>query len=185
LAPPPPPPPLVIPPSRARRQLAARLALHSKQNAEKALSSNGNDPDTDKVDQRKAVNPFATEEDDDDEGREDFTIGDIEIAAEGRGILPPATVLTGQQTPLDDLSLDLEEENGRKNHVGISKSSTSTRASFPSMWPFGQNNRSSHDYEISAAYREKERKRERARVRMNLSSGNLDIGNDSNSWNTC
>jgi hypothetical protein len=97
-------------------------------------------------------------------------IGDIEIAAEGKGILPPATVLTGQQVPLDDLSLDLEEENGRKNHVGISKSSTSTRASFPSMWPFGQN-RSTHDYEISAAYREKECERERAGVRMNFHLG--------------
>lgn len=183
LAPPPPPPPLVIPPSRARRQLAARLALHSKQNAEKALSSNGSEPQAEKADPRKNLNPFATEEDDDDDGREDFTIGDIEIAAEGKGILPPATVLTGQQVPLDDLSLDLEE-NGRNNHVGISKSSTITRANFPSMWPFGQNNRSSHDYEVSAAYREKERERERARVRMNLSSGNLDIVHDRNASGT-
>jgi hypothetical protein len=180
LAPPPPPPPLVIPPSRARRQLAARLALHSKQNAEKALSSNGSEPQAEKADPRKNHNPFATEEDDDDDGREDFTIGDNEIAAEGKGILPPATVLTGQQAPLDDLSLDLEEENGRNNHVGIPKSSTNTRANFPSMWPFGQNNRSIHEYEVSAAYREKERERERTRVRMNLSSENLDLAHDGN-----
>lgn len=180
LAPPPPPPPLIIPPSRARRQLAARLALHSKQNAEKALSANGSEPQAENADPRKNLNPFATEEDDDDDGREDFTIGDIEIAAEGKGILPPATILTGQQAPLDDLSLDLEEENGRNSHVGISKSNTTTRTNFPSMWPFGQNNRSSHDYEVSAAYRGKQRERERARVRMNLSSGNLDIAPDRN-----
>jgi len=175
LAPPPPPPPLVIPPSRARRQLAARLALHSKQNAEKALSSNGNEPQAENAGTPRNLNPFATEEDDDEDGREDFTIGDIEIAAEGRGILPPATVLTGQQAPLDNLGLDVEEENGRNNHVGISKSSTKTRANFPSMWPFGQITRSSHDYEVSAAYREKEREREKATVRMNLSSRNPDI----------
>jgi hypothetical protein len=184
IAPPPPPPPLVIPPSRARRQLAARLALHSKQNAEKGLSSNGSEAPAEKGDPRKNLNPFATEEDDDDDGREDFTIGDIEIAAEGKGILPPATVLTGQQAPVDDLSLDLEEGNGRNNHVGISKSSTTTRANFPSLWPFGQNNRSSHEYEVSAAYREKERERERARVRMSLSSGNLEIVDDGNGRGT-
>jgi len=184
LAPPPPPPPLVIAPSRARRQLAARLALHSKQNAEKALPSNGNDPQPEKVDPRKNPNPFATEEDDDDDGREDFAIGDIEIAAEGKGILPPATILTGQQAPLDDLSLDVEEESGRNNHVGISKSSTNARANFPSMWPFGQKNRSSHDYEVSAAYREMERERERARVRMNLSSGILEIAYGRNASET-
>jgi hypothetical protein len=183
LAPPPPPPPLVIPPSRARRQLAARLALHSKQNAEKALSSNGNEPSAESAGPPKNLNPFATEEDDDDDGREDFTIGDIEIAAEGKGILPPATALTGQQAPLDELSLCLEE-NGRNNHVGISKSSTNARANFPSMWPFGQNNRPSHDYEVSAAYREKEREREKARVRMNLPSGNPDITDQRNASGT-
>src|SRR5277367_5699051 len=61
LAPPPPPPPLVIPPSRARRQLAARLALHSKQNSEKALSSNGNEPSAESAGPPKNLNPFATE----------------------------------------------------------------------------------------------------------------------------
>ncbi len=174
LAPPPPPPPLVITPSRARRQLAARLALHSKQNAEKALSSNGNEPPAEKADSQENLNPFTTEEDDDDDGREDFTIGDIEIAAEGKGILPPATVLTGQQAPLDDLTLDLDGGDEGNNHVGISKSSSNIRANFPSMWPFGQSNRSGHNYEVSAAYREKELEREKARVRMNFSSGNPD-----------
>jgi hypothetical protein len=164
--------------------LAARLALHSKQNAEKALSSNGSDPQSEKADPRKNPNPFATEEDDDEDGREDFTIGDIEIAAEGKGILPPATILTGQQAPLDDLSLDLEEENGRNNHVGIPKSSTNTHQLFPSVWPFGQNYRSSHNYEVSAAYRDKEHEREMARVKMNLSSGILEIAHGRNASGT-
>ena len=42
--PPPAPPPLNLPPSRARRQLAARLALHSQQKTE--VSSNTDEPAT-------------------------------------------------------------------------------------------------------------------------------------------
>ncbi|KAI9700034.1 MAG: hypothetical protein M1836_002568 [Candelina mexicana] len=45
---PPPPPPLNIPPSRARRQLAARLALHNKQNqarTSKGVEAGDNDGD--------------------------------------------------------------------------------------------------------------------------------------------
>lgn len=38
--PPPAPPPLNVPPSRARRQLAARLALHSQQKSESGEDSN-------------------------------------------------------------------------------------------------------------------------------------------------
>lgn len=172
LVPPPPPPPLSIPPSRARRQLAARLALHSKQNTEGALSSNGSESETQKLENRKLVNPFATEEDDDDDSREDFTIGDIEIAAEGKGVLPPATALTGQQVPLKGLSLELDEGNGRNDHVGTSKSNSTTRATFPSMWPFGQTSRSSRDTEISTSYGEKE---ERERVRMSSLSKDFEI----------
>lgn len=126
------------------------------------------------MDQRKNINPFVAEEDYDDDGREDFTIGDMEISGEVKGVLPQSMVLTGRQAPPDDLGLDLEE-SGRKNYLGLSKSSTITRSNFSSMWPFGQNNRSSHDYEISAAYREKEREREQARVRMKRSFGNSNI----------
>jgi SIT4-associating protein SAP185/190 len=155
LAPPPPPPPLNIPPSRARRQLAARLALHSRQNAENALSSNGGELPSEKSEQQKITNPFATEED--DEEHEDFAIGDHEVKAEGKGHLLPGAALTGQPAPLDDLDLELDEGEAPKYHVGNSSksSSTGTRAHFPSMWPFGQIQRSNYDYKISMGYREK------------------------------
>ncbi|RDW68391.1 putative extragenic suppressor of kinetochore protein 1 [Coleophoma crateriformis] len=121
-APPPgvPPPPLNIPPSRARRQLAARLALHSKQNSE---SNNSEESE-----HRKNLNPFATDEDDDedeDEDEGDFTIGDLEAEQEGKGLLPPATGLEGDDTKIAEVEQD----------VGLP--ALSSRASFPSMWPFG------------------------------------------------
>lgn len=111
-APPPPPPPLNIPPSRARRQLAARLALHSKQNAlangEKDGSSSG---------QHNSLNPFATEEDDDSnsDGEGDFTIGDLEVEEEGKGHLPPGTGLVGEKESLDDLHLHGEGEEDKNS----------------------------------------------------------------------
>jgi hypothetical protein len=179
LAPPPPPPPLNIAPSRARRQLARRLAL---KNAENASSSNGNEPEPEKSELLKNLNPFATEEDEDEDEPGAFTIGDLEIAAEGKGILPPATSLTGQQVPLRDLNVDIAEGNGRDDNVGISKSSV-TRSSFPSMWPFGQVHRPGHNPELSASYREKSRERERATVRLNsLSEDFSALDNKNDSW---
>ncbi|PBP17977.1 SIT4 phosphatase-associated protein [Diplocarpon rosae] len=86
-APPPPPPPLNIPPSRARRQLAARLALHSKQNAENAFS---NGDRSNENEHQKNLNPFATDEDDDSENDDndgDFTIGDLEGDDDGKDLL--------------------------------------------------------------------------------------------------
>ncbi|RFU25552.1 hypothetical protein B7463_g10781, partial [Scytalidium lignicola] len=74
--PPPPPPALNIPPSRARRQLAARLALHNKQNQDEN-SENG--VGSGKAD--KNINPFA-DEDDDEDG--DFAIGDLEVEDDGK-----------------------------------------------------------------------------------------------------
>ncbi|KAK0107929.1 hypothetical protein ONS96_003715 [Cadophora gregata f. sp. sojae] len=84
--PPPPPPPLAIPPSRARRQLAARLALHSKQNAENAVSPNGQQR-AEEAEHQKNLNPFAADEDDDSENDGDFSIGDIEGEDEGLGLV--------------------------------------------------------------------------------------------------
>lgn len=138
---PPPPPPLNIGPSRARRQLAARLALHSKQNTE---MNTDNGDRVEEYEHRKSLNPFA-DADDSDEDDEDvsFEIGDLE----------------------DDLGLNLNGEGegiiggSRQTHVGVPDlasvlSSLSAgassppptlntsvagigRASFPSMWPFG------------------------------------------------
>jgi hypothetical protein len=116
--------------------LAARLALHSKQNSE-AHSENGDKAD--KAEHRKNLNPFATEEDDDSDNEDhdrEFSIGDLEVEGEGKGLLGM-------------------EEKGSKN-VGVPSnasvlSSSNTlgigggaRASFPSMWPFGSNNSHSH-----------------------------------------
>ncbi|KAL2069897.1 hypothetical protein VTL71DRAFT_14576 [Oculimacula yallundae] len=88
--PPPPPPPLALP-SRARRQLAARLALHSKQNAQNAISSNGGER-AEEAEHQKNLNPFAAEEDDEDDDSEndgdgDFNIGDLEGEDEGMGLV--------------------------------------------------------------------------------------------------
>jgi hypothetical protein len=151
LAPPPPPPPLNIPPSRARRQLAARLALH-KQNADN--STNGGEHDTEKAEHRQNINPFATEEDDDEDDQEDFTIGDLEVEAEGKGMLPPGSALTGQQATLDELVLQDLEGDLPNDHVGIINSKSdpndSTRASFPSMWPFGHVQRLGREHDRDA-----------------------------------
>lgn len=68
--PPPPPPPLNIPPSRARLQLAARLAMHQKnqqaapshdEDDNSGLRGNHDDDDDDNVD------PFADVDDEDDD----------------------------------------------------------------------------------------------------------------------
>ncbi|KAK6613258.1 sit4 phosphatase-associated protein [Botrytis cinerea] len=64
-APPPPPPPLNIPPSRARRQLAARLALHSKQKLVNGEKVEGEERES------KGINPFQVEGEDDEEGSSD------------------------------------------------------------------------------------------------------------------
>jgi SIT4-associating protein SAP185/190 len=70
--PPPPPPPLNIPPSRARLQLAARLAMHQKNNqsAQASSATLHNDGDDD-----DGLDPFADADDDvdvdDDDGSHD------------------------------------------------------------------------------------------------------------------
>ncbi|KAJ2904359.1 SAPS-domain-containing protein [Zalerion maritima] len=83
--PPPPPPPLNIPPSRARIQLAARLAMHNQKSAggsgagsssgpasfADATGSNGDEPELVHRIERppdRPRNPFADDDDDEDEG---------------------------------------------------------------------------------------------------------------------
>ncbi|KAI9733795.1 MAG: hypothetical protein M1818_007062 [Claussenomyces sp. TS43310] len=143
LAPPPPPPPLNIPPSRARRQLAARLALHSKQN----IDSTGITAHDAERANTAGLNPFATDEDDeeDEDGSEDFTIGDLEAEAEGKGVLPPGTAMAGSTDSLDELNLGLREsKDGELNiidHVGIPKSSSGLCEKSPTLWPLHQSRR--------------------------------------------
>ena len=81
--PPPAPPPLKVPPSRARRQLAARLALHSQQRADSELrnpagsnstsahsnaySAHDLDDDDDEFGHDHLADPIAHDDDDDDD----------------------------------------------------------------------------------------------------------------------
>ncbi|TVY43129.1 Extragenic suppressor of kinetochore protein 1 [Lachnellula cervina] len=139
-APPPPPPPLNIPPSRARRQLAARLALHSKQNAEN-VAENG---ELSEKQHRKNLNPFAADEDDDSDNDDDgdFTIGDLEVEEEGKGHMPAGTGLVGnEETIIAEPSKIIVGNPSDDTHTFPSNPSNhkATRASFPSMWPFGNN----------------------------------------------
>jgi len=145
--------------------------LHSKQSAEH--SSNGNDLDTEQLEHRQDLNPFAADEDDDEDEQEDFTLGDLEVEAEGKGLMKPGTVLVGQQATLDELELELEEVAGGNVdlHVGIPESNSEAnlnmnsmsenRASFPSLWPFGQQGHSSgsHNSMAIGTYRVQERHR--------------------------
>jgi hypothetical protein len=98
------------------------------------------------------LNPFATEEDndgDDGEVEGDFTIGDLEVEEEGKGHLPPGTGLVGEKESLEGIDLDGME---RDKNVGVPSdssvvvspfsfslplSSPNSRASFPTLWPFG------------------------------------------------
>jgi hypothetical protein len=168
-APPPPPPPLNIPPSRARRQLAARLALHSKQNAEAALTNDSNDLSQFNEPSNDALNPFVADEDDDSDGEEgDFTIGDLEAEEEGRGHLPPGTGLVGAGESLDNVQgLDVGEvglvssASDSASAIAWFTSASRKRAreqsGFPSQWPYGHTSPTSSDEEREAA---KERVRE-------------------------
>ncbi|KXH54835.1 SIT4 phosphatase-associated protein [Colletotrichum salicis] len=62
--PPPPPPPLNNPPSRARLQLAARLAMHQKNQA--TASQEEDEDDKGEGEGERPENPFADEEDDEE-----------------------------------------------------------------------------------------------------------------------
>lgn len=84
---PPPPTPLNIPPSRARRQLAARLALH-KQQAEELAACNSDDPFAslgDRDDEGDASDPFTLDEEEED------------ITASGRRDKKPRAVAESSQ----------------------------------------------------------------------------------------
>lgn len=71
--PPPAPPPLNLPPSRARRQLAARLALHSQQKADS--EAHGADADTDSQELEKPFSDAAEAEADEFEDEAPLTFG--------------------------------------------------------------------------------------------------------------
>ena len=90
----------------------------------------------------------------DDEDR-DFTIGDLEVEEEGKGHLPAATGLVGNEEPILGgdatheknvgiqhlaISASLSSEIGSQwsaNGAGSSSNEGSGRAMFPALWPFG------------------------------------------------
>ncbi|KAI1476527.1 hypothetical protein F4774DRAFT_392618 [Daldinia eschscholtzii] len=90
--PPPPPPPLNIPPSRARLQLAARLALHQKNSAGSSAQSGGTEgnPESDEtVPDRESDsilrNPFEDDGEDDVDDESDDGLAEDDNNAESWG----------------------------------------------------------------------------------------------------
>lgn len=129
--PPPPPPPLNIPPSRARRQLAARLALHSKQNSE--INTENGDK-VEKAEHRNNLNPFATDEDDDEDEGAEFSIDDVDVDKAGKGVLND-----GDESKVKNVGIPSFNHHILANVLSSSVpiGTGLARASFPSMWPFG------------------------------------------------
>ncbi|KAK7218222.1 hypothetical protein V2G26_006225 [Clonostachys chloroleuca] len=99
--PPPPPPPLNIPPSRARLQLAARLAMHQKNNQATEASS-ATLHEFDDEDDSNIANPFADGDDDFDDDDDQDTLGDSGRGAWWRGVV---------RRPGNDDFKDSDDEN--------------------------------------------------------------------------
>ncbi|RBR26436.1 uncharacterized protein FIESC28_00730 [Fusarium coffeatum] len=117
--PPPPPPPLNIPPSRARLQLAARLAMHQKKEQESTSDDDEENP----------TDPFAdTEEDFDDEPQDrgawwrDVKGGESDDEEEFGDFEMPETTNTGKD-------IGGKEDDGEGDGV--------VRPQPRSLWPFG------------------------------------------------
>ncbi|KAH7148286.1 hypothetical protein EDB81DRAFT_458452 [Dactylonectria macrodidyma] len=152
--PPPPlnaPPPLNIPPSRARLQLAARLAMHQKNN-QAAQSSSGalHHVDDDDDDDENPSDPFAdTEEDmDDDDDEQDGDRGSW-----WRGVVRTKETTDGNESD-DERDDDDDDEFGdfamaedeRTNEddahklvlrpLAVNPAKESTRG-LSGLWPFG------------------------------------------------
>ncbi|KAI0798370.1 SAPS-domain-containing protein [Xylaria sp. FL0064] len=82
--PPPPPPPLNIPPSRARLQLAARLAMHQKSTASTSAQSAGIEDDEERTEARRDQepdrvlrNPFEDDGEDEVDDDSDDGLGEV------------------------------------------------------------------------------------------------------------
>jgi hypothetical protein len=108
-------------------------------------TSNGEQ--VEQVEHRKNLNPFATEEDSDeeDDAKDEFTVGDLEAEEEGKGHLSPNPGLQGKEESIEGLLSgdknvcipDLAFSSWNSSTAG-SGGGGSSRASFPSMWPFGK-----------------------------------------------
>ncbi|KAF5977092.1 Sit4p-associated protein [Fusarium bulbicola] len=157
--PPPPPPPLNIPPSRARLQLAARLAMHQKNNQAQSSGNLSNDDDDD---DENPTDPFAdTEEDFDDD---DQTQGDERGAwwrdvVRDRGGKPDGNESDDERDDDDDdefgdfaMPEDDAQNVIRPQPVNPAKEGSASTRGLSGLWPFG----------LSKAEKEKEGSRQAA-----------------------
>ncbi|KAK2478937.1 hypothetical protein H9L39_08311 [Fusarium oxysporum f. sp. albedinis] len=142
--PPPPPPPLNIPPSRARLQLAARLAMHQKNNQAQSSGNLSNDDDDD---DENPTDPFAdTEEDFDDD---DQTQGDERGAwwrdvVRDRGGKPDGNESDDERDDDDDdefgdfaMPEDDAQNVIRPQPVNPAKEGSASTRGLSGLWPFG------------------------------------------------
>ncbi|EHK18569.1 uncharacterized protein TRIVIDRAFT_112554, partial [Trichoderma virens Gv29-8] len=105
IPPPPPPPPLNIPPSRARLQLAARLAMHQKNSQTAQASSATVHDDNYEDDEDNLEDPFGDGEADIDDDLDDEMSGNIGRGSWWRGVV-------NRRSGLEDEDSDDEEEFG-------------------------------------------------------------------------
>ncbi|KAM0254858.1 hypothetical protein ACHAQJ_006350 [Trichoderma viride] len=100
--PPPPPPPLNIPPSRARLQLAARLAMHQKNNQLAQASSATVHDDNDDDDDDNLEDPFGDGEADLDDDLDDEMSNNLGRGAWWRGVVGRRSGLEEDDSDDDD-----------------------------------------------------------------------------------
>ncbi|KAH7149045.1 hypothetical protein B0J13DRAFT_295794 [Dactylonectria estremocensis] len=154
--PPPPlnaPPPLNIPPSRARLQLAARLAMHQKNN-QAAQSSSGalHHVDDDDDDEENPTDPFAdTEEDMDDDDDEQ----DGERGSWWRGVVRTKETTDGNESDderdddddddeFGDFAMAEDERSNEDNAhklvlrpLAVNPAKEGSTRGLSGLWPFG------------------------------------------------
>ncbi|KAJ4859580.1 SIT4 phosphatase-associated protein domain-containing protein [Trichoderma breve] len=147
--PPPPPPPLNIPPSRARLQLAARLAMHQKNNqAAQATSATVHD-DNDDDDDDNLEDPFGDGEADIDDDLDDEMSGNIGRGSWWRGVVNRRSGLEEEDSDDDeeefgDFAMPEEDKGGdgqdQDNVVlkplAVHPPRESSRG-LSGLWPFG------------------------------------------------
>ncbi|KAH6884816.1 SIT4 phosphatase-associated protein-domain-containing protein [Thelonectria olida] len=145
--PPPPPPPLNIPPSRARLQLAARLAMHQK-NSQVAQSSSATLHHDDDDDDDNPADPFAdTEEDMDDDdddqdgGRGSWWRGVVRGRAKTDGNESDDERDDDDDDEFGDFAMAEDERGGEENLVlrplAVNPAKEGSTRGLSGLWPFG------------------------------------------------
>ncbi|KAH0527109.1 hypothetical protein TsFJ059_002143 [Trichoderma semiorbis] len=147
--PPPPPPPLNIPPSRARLQLAARLAMHQKNNQTAQATSATVHDDNDDDDDDNLEDPFGDGEADIDDDLDDEMSGNIGRGSWWRGVVNRRSGLEEEDSDDDeeefgDFAIPEEDKGGdgqdQDNVVlkplAVHPPRESSRG-LSGLWPFG------------------------------------------------